>query len=475
MQFVLLLALLSMVSCKKDSKVDEGDVAYLGGEIINPSNNTVLIYKGGYRGNSPLDTLLLDDNNRFFYKFTHLEPGFYTFHHGTDVQMVLMEPNDSLMVRLNTIDFDESLVYTGIGAKKNNYLIDLFLESEREDQKVLKYCQFKAEDFEKRLDSLKTLKLERLKEFNAKNTPSKLFETIAKANIDYNYYMTKEVYPFAYYSKSEMANLNSLPMDFYAYRKNLDYNNQTLEDYFPYYEFLKYHFRNLAFVEQCKQTNDSVFNYRSVDYNITKMKLIDSLVQNKKLKNNLLADTAFRFFNSGASVQENGLILKEFLKLSTDERLKEHSISYTNTLQKLEPGNLLPNVTVLDAKNKPYSINELIKKPTVIYFWSYTIKRHFKDSHLKIEELKTKYPEVNFISININNGDPKFWVSSLRQNGFNLSGEYRFADPDKAKETWALYPINKVVLTNKKGIIEDSNANMFSIQFEEKLLGLVSR
>lgn len=464
-----------MVSCKKDAKVDEGDVAYLGGEIINPSNNTVLIYKGGYRGNSPLDTLLLDENNRFFYKFTHLVPGFYTFHHGTDVQMVLMEPNDSLMVRLNTIDFDESLVYTGKGAKKNNYLIDLFLESEREDQKVLKYCQFKAEDFEKRLDSLKDLKLERLEEFNAKNTPSELFETIAKANIDYNYYMTKEVYPFAFYSKNEMANLNSLPKDFYAYRKNLDYNNQTLEDYFPYYEFLKYHFRNLAFVEQCKNTNDSIFNYRSVDYNITKMKLIDSLVQNKKLKNNLLADTAFRFFNSGTSVQENGVILKEFLKLSTDERLKEHSIAYTNTLQSLEPGNMLPSVTVLDAKNKPYNINELIKKPTVIYFWSYTIKRHFKDSHQKIAELKKKYPEVNFVSININNGDPKFWVSSLKQNGFDLLGEYRFANPDKAKETWALYPINKVILTNKKGIIEDSNANMFSIQFEEKLLGLVSR
>lgn len=471
LQWLVLFTLFSLISCKKDVKADEGDVAYLGGEIINPSNNIVVIYKG----KEPLDTLALDQNNRFMYKFTHLEPGLYTFHHGTDIQMVLMEPNDSLMVRLNTLDFDESLVYTGQGAKKNNYLIDLFLESEREDQTVLKYCQFKAEDFEKRLDSLKALKLERLEEFNAKNSPSQLFETIAKANINYNYYLTKEVYPFAFYSNNEMANLNSLPKDFYVYRKEIDYNNKILENYFPYYEFLKYHFRNLAFVEQCKQTNDSVFNYKSVDYNITKMKFIDSLVQNDKLKNNLLADTAFRFFNSGASVQENSVVLNEFLTLSTDEYQKERSISYTNTLQNLEPGNALPNVTLLDAKNKPYNITELIKKPTVIYFWSYTIKRHFKDSHQKIAELKKKYPEVNFVSININNGNPKFWISSLKQSGFGLLGEYRFANPDKAKETWALYPINKVILTDGKGIIEDSNANMFNILFEEKLLGLISR
>lgn len=468
---MLLLTLLSIFSCKTDSKIDEGDVAYLGGEIINPSNNIVVIYKG----KEPLDTLTLDSNNRFMYKFTHLEPGLYTFHHGTDIQMVLMEPNDSIMARLNTIDFDESLVYTGTGAKKNNYLIDMFLESEKEDQTVLKYCQFKALDFEKRLDSLRNSKLERLEEFSSKNTFSPLFETIAKANIDYNYYLSKEVYPFAFYSKDEISNINSLPDNFYDYRKGIDYNNDVLKDYFPYYEFLKYHFRNLAFTEFYEKTHDSIFNYKSVDYNLIKMNLIDSLVQNKSLKNSLLADTAYRFFNSGTSSQENSQILDRFLELSTDQYQKERSVSYANTLKNLEAGNLLPNLKVIDAKNQVQDIHGLINKPTVIYFWSYTIKRHFKDSHLKIAELQKKYPEVNFLSVNINNGDPEFWSSSLEQNGFSKINEYRFENPDSAKDAWALYPINKVILTNKKGIIENSNANMFSIHFEEQLLGLISR
>lgn len=471
LQLMLLLALFSFSSCKNDPKEDEGDTAYLGGEIINPSNSIVVIYKD----KQPLDTLKLDANNRFMYKFKHLIPGLYTFHHGTDIQMVLIEPKDSLMVRLNTIDFDESLVYTGEGAKKNNYLIDMFLESEKEDQTVLKLCQLNAGEFEKRLDSLRALKLKRLQAFNAKNTPSLLFETIAKANIDYNYYMSKEVYPFAFYSKNEVENLNALPKDFYAYRNDIDYNNEILKDYFPYYGFLKYHFQNLAFAEQYKKTNDSIYNGKSIEYNIIKMKLIDSLVQNTWLKNNLLADTAFRFFNSGSNTTENSLVLKEFLNRSSDEYQKERSISYTNTLKNLAPGNKLPNVQVIDTEGTTINITDLINKPTAIYFWSFTIKRHFKDSHIKIAELKKKYPEVNFVSININNGDPNFWVKSLDKNGFSLSNEFRFADPEKAKETWAVYPLNKVILTNDKGIIEDSNANMFSIKFEEELLGLVSR
>lgn len=460
-----------LLSCDKDKKVDEGDIAYLGGEIINPSNKTVVLYKG----KTPLDTLSLDKDNRFIYKFTFLEPGLYTFHHGTDIQMVLLEPNDSIMFRLNTIDFDESLVYTGDGAKKNNFLIEMFLESEKEDPKVLRFCQNSANVFEKHIDSLRESKIEKLNEFNMKYAPSNLFMEVAKANIDYSYYASKEVYPFVYYSYSQIKNLNSLPEDFYSYRKDVDYNNDVLKDYFPYYQFLNNHFRNLAVSEHIKKSHDSVFNPKTASYNLVKMKLIDSLVTNECIKNNLLTDTAFRFFSYANNIEQNDTILSTYLQLSTDEIKKEQSIGYTNTLKKLAPGNVIPSIKVIDAKNNTHTLRDIIEKPTIIYFWSYTIKMHFKESHQKIAELQKKYPEIDVISININNGDPNFWISSLTQYHFPLVNEYRFEDPDIAKETLALYPINKVILTNKKGIIEKSNANMFSINFEEDLLGLINR
>ena len=62
------------------------------------------------KSDSVLDTVKLDDHNRFAYKINDLQPGFYTFRHGSEIQKVLLEPNDSIMFRLNTYDFDESLV-----------------------------------------------------------------------------------------------------------------------------------------------------------------------------------------------------------------------------------------------------------------------------------------------------------------------------------------------------------------------------
>src|SRR5690606_3647635 len=115
--------------CKNDANL-EPNVAYFGGEIINPNNGYVMLYGP----NEMEDTLFLDDDNRFYKKLENLEAGLYTFVHSGEYQMVLIEPQDSIMARLNTMDFDESLVFSGNGSKKNNFLINAFLENEVEQQ-----------------------------------------------------------------------------------------------------------------------------------------------------------------------------------------------------------------------------------------------------------------------------------------------------------------------------------------------------
>ena len=55
----------------------------------------------------------------------------YTFSH-VEFQVFYLNPGDSLMLRVNTLEFDESLSFTGMGSKGNNLLIDLFLLNEAE-------------------------------------------------------------------------------------------------------------------------------------------------------------------------------------------------------------------------------------------------------------------------------------------------------------------------------------------------------
>ena len=161
--FSLIILLTVFFGCKKDKEDDAvaNNYAYLGGEIINPKTNFVVLFKN----QEVLDTVNLNGINRFIYKIDSLNKGIYTFKHGNESQVVLLEPKDSILFRLNTLDFDESLVFTGNGDKKNNYLVNGFLEHEREERHIIRLCQLTPTQYEKHIDSIKARNQTILKNF----------------------------------------------------------------------------------------------------------------------------------------------------------------------------------------------------------------------------------------------------------------------------------------------------------------------
>ena len=78
-----------------------------------------------------LDSARLDSHNKFSFTLDSLKLGLYTFKHGAEFQYLYLEPKDSLLMYLNTWDFDESLIFSGKGSAKNNFLIKLYLDQER--------------------------------------------------------------------------------------------------------------------------------------------------------------------------------------------------------------------------------------------------------------------------------------------------------------------------------------------------------
>ena len=79
------LIVFMLFGCKKDTTAAEGDIAYFGGEIINPNTNYIVLSKS----ETIIDTIKLDGRNRFIYKVKNLQEGLYTFKHGGEYQMVL--------------------------------------------------------------------------------------------------------------------------------------------------------------------------------------------------------------------------------------------------------------------------------------------------------------------------------------------------------------------------------------------------
>ena len=120
---LLSLYIFTFIFCSCVNKNNDGEfVAYFGGEIVNPNNPYVLFCKD----NIVIDSLKLDSNNRFFIKFDSLAPGMYSFKHEPEYQYVYFDKNDSIMVRVNSRDFDNSVAFCGRGDLKNTFLMDLY-------------------------------------------------------------------------------------------------------------------------------------------------------------------------------------------------------------------------------------------------------------------------------------------------------------------------------------------------------------
>ena len=469
--YIILLAFLSIASCNKDSNVKEGKHAFFGGEIINPFSDYIILSKS----RKIIDTISLDKKNRFAYKLTDIDPGMYTFFDGKEAQTFLLEPNDSLLLRLNTFDFDESLVYTGIGAKENNFLIDLFLENEIEDGRVFRISQLEPSEFEKELTNYRDRNLKKLEQFNLKNKPTELFKEIALANINYRYYANKELYPLAYYRKSERKNFNNLPDNFYDFRENVDYNNELLKNSEIYMTFLRFHINNVALQEHFKHSKDSVNDELSVDYNLDKLKVIDEKIDNKDIKNDLLNYTIIHFINISKNTDDYDVLLESFKAKSTNKNHILRATRIVNSYKRLKPGQKIPSLTLLDSNDNEIELHSLIKKPTIIYFWAKKNKSRLIDSHKRAKELEVKYPEFNYIAINTDSISYAEQTNILNRSELRINNEYRFKFPEKSKDVLSIRPINKVFVVNKKQQIVNAKANMFNISFEQELLGLINQ
>ncbi|MFY0714232.1 hypothetical protein J1D01_11175 [Seonamhaeicola sp. NFXS20] len=469
--FPAILILFVIFSCNDDRANSKMDYAYFGGEIINPNSKFVILEKN----EETADTIRLDGRNRFIYKIENLQKGLYTFRHGGEYQLILLEPEDSVLFRLNTLEFDESLVYTGKGAKKNNYIINEFLENEKNEKYILKLCQLKPKAYQKHIDSLRAKKLQKLERFNKKYGGSDLFNKIAKANINYSYYSSKEVYPFVHYGRNKGKFLKSLPKDFYSYRKHINYNDTFFKNYPIYQTFLRHNINTISLETHSNHSNEKGFNWGGLCYNLDRLHLVDSLIKNDDIKNQLLHHYALKYISLSNNKENNSIILKSYVNRSTDKKAKTTLTNYANSLKKLEIGSTLPSFKVLDYNNKEFEINSLVESPTVVSFWSHIYYDHFKKSQRKIKELKKKYPEVKFITINIDNIDAEKPKQTLKECRFKYNDQYLFKTPKETTEMLAVYPMTKTILLDENKKIVSPNSNMFTRNFEQQLLGLINR
>lgn len=444
--------------------------AYFGGEIINPNNDYITLRASTQE--IP-DTIFFNADNRFHHKVENLKSGIYFFMHGGDYQMIYLEPQDSIMLRLNTFDFDESLVFTGNGAKRNNWLMQSFLENEKKARKLSEFSKMEPEAFHDFMEAERVLEHIKLNNFLANNLESESFINLANAQIDYGHFQIKEIYPFGYFGNNKIVQVKELPEKFYEYRSEVDFNAEQLSEVYAYNRFLFMYFDNIAVEEYYKHREcHNPFDRQSLLHHLSKLKLIDSIVDNPKIKNNLFKYITRNFINNSNNQEEINTLITDFSRRSTDEETTDEIVELSKALKKMQPGNKLVNTELLDSKDNLHSLKALINKPTVIYFLSSNFKRHYHNSHKRAFSLNETYPDVNFIAINLNNDNRRYWKKTLENSEFDLTNEFIFKDLEQSRKILGINSINKVILVDKNLTIIHPNLNIFGSEIESYLAQL---
>ena len=449
---------LILLGCNSNTKTRDG--IFLGGQIINPSSRDVTLYQGS----DIIDMLNLDDNFKFQRKYDSLTSGIYKLEHLPEYQTVLLEEADSLWIRFNATTFNESIVFSGIGATKNNFLIDLYLKQEEEVNFLSSKYSSNQIVFKKIIDSLVVEKKATWIKMDSINDLSPIAQKVTQAAYIYPYASIRERYALLRSSKWTEAK-DSL---FFSYRKFLNYGDNDLAFFDPYVNYILNYLSQKAL-----KVGEPYFSAKeTTSFNIRRLEILDKMITGKLLRNNLARAIAFEEMLKFKNQTEHDLFLQYYATVNTSKQYLREVLELHQDISKMKNGKPLPKVLLQNFERKTVNSASLAYgKSTVIYFWSQTQMNQYRNTLNRLNKLKSTYPNIRFIGICI---QPFNALTDQVQKMMGLDSNDQFAliDFDKASKAWVLTLLNKSIALNKSGFIVEGFGNFYDVDFEKVLKGL---
>ncbi len=449
----LFFSMASLVNCNDKNTGEQ--IAYFGGQIINPKSDKVYFYKDEVL----LDSSKLNIHNKFLIKLDSFALGLYTFKHGNEFQYIYMEPSDSLLIRLNTWDFDESLVFSGKGAERNNFLINLFLENQKEDKLFYKFYHLNDSLFEIKIDSVlerKNLLYTQFKSELSEN--SELFDKLVNVAIKYPLYKKKEAYPFLHMKKTHSDKHPEIDPSFFKFRKSVNLDDLTLNNYYAHYNYVKSYLYHLAHERQVIDSSRS-----NLEVNLMQVAL--EKIENETIKNRFLQRGIWMtLMDEKIPSKEKERAKRLFFDHCTDKKSVSEVANLINASDKLAKGYQLPKLTSYNYNNIVINLNDIIKnKNTVIYTWP-TKLSEIENFTKRINYLEKKYADYLFIGVNSACSESE-WKKQIKLKQLNKSHQYRV---DKGVE-WLDINFSRAILIDKDGVVQNNMTHLANPRFEKQL------
>ena len=306
----ILLILLLFFSCKSDN------TTVFSGKILNNTSDSISIYKD----NNMIYESVVDVDGLFNITIDTITSGLYTFYHEPEFQYIIIDENDNLQIRLNTLDFDESLVYTGKGSSKNNFLMDVFLRSENDELEINSKLDLAFDTFKNLVDSLYNKQMNSFKLFKENNIISNSSKEIINTAILYPYISKFHSYIIRNNIEEEIQ--KDL---FINYQNEISYDLDALAYFKPYIDFLYLHIYNNVKIKKDFEN--------SLDFNIQRLSYTDKIIKSKLVKSRVLRFHAFGFILQRQDDLKNKTFLKAFFEISKDKKVNEEINNLYNELK----------------------------------------------------------------------------------------------------------------------------------------------
>ena len=402
MKKILLIILLITISCS------DKEITYIGGKILKKTSDEISILKD----EKLIKKIAINENGEFFSKLDSINDGLYNFIHLPEFQYLIFEKGDSIVLRLDVLDFDESLVFTGKGSSKNNYLIDVFLKHEEENDFIK--SKFKSNDinFIKTIDSLINIKI--IVEYFISN-----FSSSIKSN------------------------------DIYKYREDINLNLETFSHFKPYLDYI------ISRTINHSNQNVNTDSHNSLNYNLKRLEFVNRNITHPIIKTKIYRYIGFEYLLKESELMNINTFLNKFLEYSNNTSTNKEINELYNNIFSLQVNNNIPQVNLVNEKSVVKDIADFYSdKPIVYVFWSYDQNSHQIALFNRINKILNSISNYNIHTININD-DNFIWkkIINLLKKRKNLH-HFRSVEFDDMSKKMILNNLNKVIITNKNGKIK---------------------
>lgn len=406
-KLVIILSIITIISCNKDKPQTDSNLIILKGVVENPKIDSVNILSYGFEKIKSFPV-----KNGQFRDTLDQKEGYYVFSSGNVEKLLYLHPKLDFDI---LVDKNDSLSFSGFGAKENQYLIDKnkFNRKLPKDGPIIT-AHLNEKKFLNLVNTNHAKRVSFLKKYTDLDTHFKFLEEKYNELIILSKYAFYEGNVKSTKNDSTFKVSSNFPKAF----EKIELNNEKLLVHFNYLVLLHGYFKKLADEELKKNEH--------LDKVLTVLKMVDNKITNDKVKQELT------YFITKWDLKTSNQVDSTYNKFTSivknEKYLKRIEHDYL-TLKQVKRGDTSPSFAFNDINEKTITLEDFKGKYVYLDIWNTYCAPCIVEMP-RFEALKEQFKDKNiaFVSICVNS-KKETWKKMIKDK--KLSDFQLFTPTDK--------------------------------------------